>query len=160
MSEAKITQRVVIHRDTAAQPAIRVMAVAEPIHFARAAHAVHGGVEPQGDQNLGIDRRAAGAALPRANGRIERRQIQALDKAPHQPRRVARRQQRLQIAGLQLDLIAIRGLIPRRRVVEPVTGGTWIDVGKQGIAHGPQGSTTMISAQAQLRSPVGFLHRL
>ena len=135
MRDAEITQRVVIHRDPAAQPAIGVMAVAEPIHFARAADAVHGRVEPERDQDLGINRRAAGAAFPRADGRIERRQIQALDEAPDQARRVARRQQRLKVAGLQLDLITIRRLVPRRRVIAPVAGRPRITVGKQGVAH-------------------------
>ena len=56
----KIAQRVVIHRHAAAQPAIRIMAITEAIHFARAADAVHRGVQPQRDQNLRIDRRPAG----------------------------------------------------------------------------------------------------
>ena len=89
MRHAEIAQRVVIHRDAAAHPAIRVMAVTEAIDFARTADAVHRGVEPQRDQNLRINSGPAGPPLARPDRRVERRQIQPLDKAPHQAGRVA-----------------------------------------------------------------------
>jgi hypothetical protein len=160
MLDPEVAQRVVIHRDAAAQPPIRIVAVAESVDFARAADPIHRGVEPERDQDLRIDRRPAGASLAGADRRVERRQIQALDEPPHETSRVTGRQQRFQIARLQLNLIAMGRLVPRRRVVTPITGRMRINIGKEGIAHAPQGSTTMISEQAHSRSPVGFFHRL
>ena len=60
MRHAEITQRVVIHRHAAAQPAIRVVGVAQAVDFARAPHAIDRRVEPERDQNLRIDGRRAG----------------------------------------------------------------------------------------------------
>jgi hypothetical protein len=160
MRHAEITHRVVIHRDAPADPAIRVMGIAEPIDFTRAADAVHRRVQPKRHQNLRIDRRPARAALTGADPSVERRQIQPLDKAPDEAGGVPRRQQRLEITRLQFDLGPVGRFVARGRVRGPVRRFAGLNVRKQRIAHAPQPSTTRIGTQDSLQSPVGFLHRL
>ena len=157
MPHTKIAQRVVIHRHAAAQPPIRIMAVAEAIHLARAADAVHRGVEPQGDQNLGINGRPPRAALARADRRVERRQVEPFDESPHQPRRMAGRQHRLDVVWQQLGLRPVGGLVPRRCVVTAVGRRRGIQVGKEAlVAHAPQRSTTAAARKAIRSHLSGF----
>jgi hypothetical protein len=65
-------------------------------------------------------------------------------------------QQSLEIAWLQLDLIAMGRLVADRRLVTTITRFARLDVSKERIAHVTQGKSPGICAQAHLRSPVGF----
>ena len=114
MLHPKIREGVVIHRHAPTHPPVRVVAIAQPVHLPRTAHAIDRGVQPQRDQNLRIDRRAPRAIGPRPDPLVEPAQVQAFHEVPDQSRRVARGQERLQVARLQLHLLTMGRFIPRR----------------------------------------------
>ena len=145
---AKITQRVMVHRDAPAQPTIRIMGVAHALQLARTPDPVNGGIQPQRDQDLRVNRWPPCVPLARLDRGEKRRDIQALDKAPHQSRGVARWQQRLKVGRGQFNLGAIRRLVARRRI--HLTGfarrhGWHVRQHREfGIAHARQGMLILI----------------
>ena len=58
-------QRRVVHADAAAQPLEADVLEAQPVQLARAAHALHRGVESQRQQDAWVSRWMPGAALDR-----------------------------------------------------------------------------------------------
>ena len=71
MLDPEVAQRVVVDAHTAAQPAVGIIAVAQPVEFARRAHAVKHRVQPQTHQNGRIDGRAPDAALDGTRLRVQ-----------------------------------------------------------------------------------------
>ncbi|KKZ85463.1 hypothetical protein RPHASCH2410_PA01690 (plasmid) [Rhizobium phaseoli Ch24-10] len=110
----KIRKRVIVHRDTAAQPAIDVVAPAQPFQSPRAADTVAAGIEPQRQQKPWRNRRMARPVLARFDPTFKRAQIQPLDIAPNDAHRVILADQAVDIDGTQLDLIAHRLAHARR----------------------------------------------
>lgn len=110
---AKVGQGVVVDAHTATQPAVGVVALAQPVDLAGRAHAVDGGPQPQRDEDGGVDRRAARRAFERADARMQRPEVERLHKRPDGARRVIRSQKRVQIAGAKFDLISLWRHQPR-----------------------------------------------
>ncbi len=69
-----------VHAD--ANPTITVMHLGQPLDLLRAADSVHRRVQPQGEQYLGADRRAARPALHRVNRAVLREISKLATNAP------------------------------------------------------------------------------
>jgi hypothetical protein len=108
MAHPEVRQRVVIDPDPAADPAVRVVALAQPIELARRAHPVDSCPQPQRHQDRRVDRRPPGRALDRPDPGVQRRQIERPNERPDRAHRMIGAQERVQIARPQLDLIALR----------------------------------------------------
>ena len=111
---AKIVQRVVVHVNAAADPAVRVVRRRQPRDLTPAAHTVQRGVQPQREQDARVDRRTPGNRTTRLDGIKQRAQVLAFDVAPDEPGAVVFSQQRLQVRCAQLDLLPIRLEYARR----------------------------------------------
>lgn len=105
---AKVRQRVVVHPHAAADPAIRVIALAQPIDLACRAHAIDGRPQPQRHQNRRVDCRTARHTFHRLDLRVQRLDVQRLHERPHGACGVITAQQRVQVAGAKFDLVALR----------------------------------------------------
>jgi len=113
---AEVGKRVIIHRDSAADPLERNLAllVATAIEFPRAADAPQSRVQPQRRQNPRVDGRASRLADDRLDALQQRRNIQPLDELPHHARLMVVRQQIVPSTGPEFDLPTIRPPQPRR----------------------------------------------
>jgi hypothetical protein len=107
MADPEIAQPVVIHPHAAAQPAIGEIAFAQWGELTGRADPFQAGIQPQRQQQPRIRRWTAGFAFPRPDQLIQSRQIELADEAPHHPRPVIRRQQRLEVDHLPAQLLAI-----------------------------------------------------
>jgi hypothetical protein len=83
--DAEIGQGVITDRDASGQPLEGVVMVAEPGQGAGTADAFEGGVEPDGDEDAGVDRRSARAAFDGPDPSIERGQVELRDEVPDDP---------------------------------------------------------------------------
>jgi hypothetical protein len=144
---AEVRQRVVVHPHPAADPAVGIVALAQPVDLARAAHPVDGRPQPQRHQDRRVGRRRAPVTRPRANARVQRAQIQRLHESPHRTDRVIGRNARIQLEHPQLGLIAHRApqphlavghrprrLAPRPRLDFPFTEQVTLDLFTHGFA--------------------------
>src|SRR5438132_1026076 len=86
------------------------MLLAQPVEGAGAPDALERRVQPERGENRGIDRGPPRVPFDRANGRIERREIEALDEVPYAARAMVGGQQPVEIDGPHLQLRAIRAL--------------------------------------------------
>lgn len=94
--DAEIRQRFGIHADPAEQPLERDVLLTQPSHLARAANALHRGIQPKRQQNPGGRRRMAGPAVHRLDGGVKCGQVEPLNEIPHQTHPVIVRQQPIQ----------------------------------------------------------------
>lgn len=85
VAHPEVGQRVVVDPDDAADPAVRVVALAQPIELARRAHPVDRRPQPQRHQDRRIDRRPTRAALERAS-RASRRRCATRSASPRRAR--------------------------------------------------------------------------
>jgi hypothetical protein len=104
MLDPKVRQAVVVDLHAPAQPAVGVVTVGHPRELPGAAHTLQRGVQPQRQQDLGGNGGSPDPALDGLDAGVHRRQVLPLDPGPHEPRPVARLQQRFQVAGAHLDL--------------------------------------------------------
>ena len=111
--DPEVRQRVIVHRHPAAQPAIHVVARAQPLQRPRAANALAGGVKPQRQQKPRRNRGMARSVLARPDPVFEQAQIEALDIAPDHPHRVVLSDQAVDIDCPQFNLIALGRAQPR-----------------------------------------------
>ena len=79
---AEIGERVVVDGDSSGQPAEGIVMDAQIGEFASAGEAGEGGIQPQGDQQTGIDGRSSGHAAAGANAVIPRCEVQFQDVRP------------------------------------------------------------------------------
>ena len=112
MSEPKVAEPVVVHPDPAAQPAIRNIALAQPVELARRADPFERRVQPQRQINPRVRRRPTRLSLTGQDPAVQRRQIQSLDESPDHPRSMIRRKLAFQIDHVPSQLPAIRYLVP------------------------------------------------
>src|SRR5664280_1083549 len=109
----EVGQGVVVDPHAAGDPAVRVVLVTQAVEGPRRADPLEGGVQPERDEDRGVDRRASAVALGRPDPRVEGGEIEALDEGPHQARPVLGRQEALEVGRAQPDLLAARLLEPR-----------------------------------------------
>jgi len=109
----KVRQGVVIDRYPTTEPTVGVMLQAQARQCPRAANALDRRVQPQGNEDHRIDRRAPGAPFHCTNALIQRRQIHALNKRPHRSHRVILRNQVFERTGVQLELVTVRASVTR-----------------------------------------------
>lgn len=110
----EVRERVVVHAHPATQPAEAQELPTQPRQHARAPHLLQGRVQPQRHQQARITRRMTGPTLDRLDRPVQLRQIELLDKRPHQTRPVVRRQQFIEREPVHRDLIANRNANPRQ----------------------------------------------
>ena len=67
-----VRERVVVDAHAAAQPAIGVVLLAQARERPCRAHPLEGGVQPQRDEDGGVDGRPAGMALDRPDALVQR----------------------------------------------------------------------------------------
>ncbi len=113
VSDAELRQRLPVYPNPTTEPAVRVVALAQPLQRASATHAIERRVQPQRQQDLRGDRTAAHAAFAHLDGRVHGAEVLTLNPRPNQPCAVPLRQQRLQIHRAQLDLVAVGQDHPR-----------------------------------------------
>lgn len=94
VADAEVGQRLGIHTDTAAQPLVGDVLVAQPRQLAGAADAIGRGIQPQRQQDARVRRRMARSTLHRLDRRHQRRHVQPLDEVPHHPDAVGTRSSR------------------------------------------------------------------
>jgi hypothetical protein len=116
MVAPEIVEGVIIEGDPAAQPLVGVALDAEAGQLAAAANALDGGVEPQGDQQLGIGGGASGPRAARADGLEEEGQVPAQDQRPDGSHRVVVRDQIIDRAGSKYELLAVGTAAAQRRI--------------------------------------------
>jgi hypothetical protein len=73
--DAKVAEGMVIGPQPAAEPLVGVVTLAEPREVARGSNALTGGVEPDGQEDLGIERGPPRLAAARGDGGVETRQV-------------------------------------------------------------------------------------
>ena len=129
-------QGVVVDAHPAAQPAIGVVLGAQPIEGPRAADALERGVQPEGGQDRGIDRWPAGVTLDRPDPLVQRREVEALDEAPHESGPVVGWQETLEIDRAQLELAPV-GTLESRHPGRGRLGLRWIGgrEREEGVVH-------------------------
>jgi len=71
MLDPEVAQGVVVDAHPAAQPAVGIVAVAQPVEFARRAHTVQRRVQPQAHQNGRVDGCAPDAAFDGTDLRVQ-----------------------------------------------------------------------------------------
>ena len=101
---AKVSQGVIVDLNPATEPAKAVVMRAQPGHSPGAADALNSGLQPQGHQDLRIDRGPAGPAFHGSNALEQGRQVEPLDKLPDRAGRVFGGHQVLQGHGRQPGL--------------------------------------------------------
>ena len=112
-TDPEVRQRVVVHRHSATQPTIGVMALAQSFQGPCAADTLAGGIEPQRQQKSRRCRRVTGAVTPGLDPVLEFAQIKLADIGPDQPRRMVFSNQALDIHRPQRNLVALRFTQPR-----------------------------------------------
>jgi hypothetical protein len=113
-TDPEVRQRVIVQRHPATEPAIDVMADAQPVQRPRASDAVARGVQPKRQQQPGRRRRMAGPVLPRLDPILQFAQLKPFDIGPDHPRRMILPDQSIDIDGSQFDLVAHRLAQSRR----------------------------------------------
>jgi hypothetical protein len=101
---AKVVERVVVHRDAPADPAVGIVLLAQPCQFAPAAHTLQRGVQPQREEDVRVDGGTPGVAAARFDVKDQLAQVLVYDVAPHQAGSVVCGEQGLQVRGAQLNL--------------------------------------------------------
>ncbi len=104
----EVRQRVIVHRHATTQPAIDIMAVAQPLQDARAADAVAGGIEPQCQQKPRRRRRMTRPLAPSLDPILKLAQVESLDIRPDHTHRMVFPDQAFDIHCAQLDLVTLR----------------------------------------------------
>jgi hypothetical protein len=107
-TDPEIRQHVIVHRHSAAQPAIGVVALAQPLQGARAADTLTGGIEPQRQQKPRRCRGVTGAVAPSLDPVLQLTQIEPFDIGPDQAHRMVFSDQALDIHRPQRELVALR----------------------------------------------------
>ena len=110
MRDPEVAQRVVVHAHPAAQPAVGVVALAQPVEFARRSHTVERRIQPQAHQNGRVNGRAPDAAFDGPDSRVQGLQIKRLHERPDSTGLVVGGQRGVKVTGAQFDLIAHRAL--------------------------------------------------
>ena len=85
---ARVSQGVIVDLNPATEPAKAVVMRAQPGHSPGAAGALNSGLQPQGHQDLRIDRGPAGPAFHGSNALEQGCQVEPLDKLPDRAGRV------------------------------------------------------------------------
>src|SRR3974390_2297211 len=111
--DAEVAQRVVVDRHPAAQPAIRIMAFAQPLQGPCASHPLAGRVKPQRQQQARRNCRMSRHPLPRFDRILQLAQINLLHVIPNQSGRMVLPDQTVDIHRPQLDLVPLRLAPPR-----------------------------------------------
>lgn len=106
--DSEVRQGVMVDRDPAADPAVRIVLLRQAFNRPRTPHPLHRRIEPQSQVNPRIRRGTARPALHRLDLRIKRPQFERLHELPHRSRRVIHRQKTLQIHRPQLHLRTVR----------------------------------------------------
>ena len=112
--EAEVRKRVIVHRHAAAQPAIDIVALAQPLQSARAAHPLAGGIKPQRQQKPRRCRRMAGPVVPCLDPLLKLAQIEPRHIGPDHAHRMLLPDQTVDVYRPQFDLVALRLAQPRR----------------------------------------------
>ena len=97
----------------AADPLVRVVGLAESLHFPRRPDPLAGGVQPQRHQDLRVDGGAPRMLSPSRYHLFELGQIQSLNKPPNGAGRMVLGQERIEVRGHQPDLMALGTDQPR-----------------------------------------------
>ena len=93
----KVGQRVIAHRHAPPHPPVRVVLLAQPRHRPCATDPLQGRVQPQGHENRGVNRRAAGVSLDGLDHGVQRPELQAFHEVPHHAGAMLGRQQAVQV---------------------------------------------------------------
>ena len=107
LSRTEVRQAVVVDPHATADPAVRVIALAQARQLSGRAHPLDRGQQPKRYQDRWIDRRCATPTLQRLDLRVQRRQIQRLNESPDAARGVIAGQHRIQVHRAQFDLVAL-----------------------------------------------------
>ena len=113
LGHPKLGEGVVVDGHPAADPAVRVVLLAQAVERPGAADAIERRVQPEGDEDGRIDRRSPGVALDRADTLTEGGQIARLDEGPHEARNVVGGQEALEVRRAQGELVPVRALQAR-----------------------------------------------
>ena len=109
----KVRQGVVIDRYPTTEPTVGVVLQTQARQCPCTTHTLDRRIQPQGNEDHRIDRRAPGAPFHGSNAIIQRRQIHPLNKRPHRPYRVIVCNQVIERARMQLDLVTVRASVTR-----------------------------------------------
>ena len=82
LGDAEVGQGVIIEGDATDQPTEGVVVLAQPVQGAGAADPLQGGVEPDGGEDAGVDRRPPRAAFHRPDPGVERGEVELSDEVP------------------------------------------------------------------------------
>src|SRR5262249_18073327 len=96
----------VVHGNATAEPAVGRVLGAEPIEFACRPDAVDGGVEPEGQQDAGIDVRVPGPAFGGLDAVVKVGEVESLCEVPDGARGVVGREHLVERERLRGDTIA------------------------------------------------------
>jgi hypothetical protein len=107
-ADPKVRQRVIVHRHPTAEPAIGIVAVAQPFQSARAADALAGGIKPQRQQKPRRNRRMSGPVIPGLDPILKLAQVKPHHIGPDQTGQVVGPDQAVDVHRQKLDLIAMR----------------------------------------------------
>lgn len=110
VSDPEVAQRVCVRAQATADPAVRRVALAQPLEMARTANPFAGREEPKAQQHLRIQRRSAGPALARLGACSEATEVHSIEQLPEGERAMVFRNQVVQRDGLPQTLRAIRPL--------------------------------------------------
>ena len=113
MRRAKIRQRVVVHRHSAAQPAVGQMLLAQFVQLAGAANPVHRRPQPQRQHQLRRRRRLPRHPLTRLHRLMQVAQVEPPDKGPDRPHRMIACHQIIKRCNLPPRLVSLRLAQPR-----------------------------------------------
>ena len=86
--DPKVVEGMIVDRDPAAEPTVRVALGAEPVQLSTAADALGRGVQPQRQQQPRIRGGASGPPAARPDGLKKEGQVPALDQSPDGPHEV------------------------------------------------------------------------
>ncbi len=151
---AEVRQGVVVHGDAPAEPLVCEVRGAPPVQRPRGAHGLQRGVQPEGQEDLGIGGRAAGLAFDRLDLLVERGQAQVLHVRPHDPGPVVLGEQALQVNRPQADLGPVGLAEPGGRGGgrgARRARGIWATSGKS-VIGGPPQRACRVSHRTRVRS--------
>jgi len=109
----EVRKPVIVDAHPAAQPAIGVVAFAQPGQRPCAPDSVAGRIKPQRQHQSRADRSLPGSVLAGAHRLLQRAQVESLDVFPDHPRCVFRSDQPVEVHRAQFDLIPHRLTQPR-----------------------------------------------
>jgi hypothetical protein len=107
---------VVVDADAAGQPSEGVVVGAKPGEGAGGTDALEGGIEPEGDADLGVDGGVPRAARAGADTVVKGGEVEARTEVPNEARLVVGIQEALQGHGGD-DLLAVNRAQPRSRTL-------------------------------------------